>query len=156
DETDGIGVTGTAGDAGAACPRPRRAAVLTIVTALGAALIGPMAASASIVAANQGPFGTPYQGADVTRLTQGATAAPLDQGPRGSAVMEKIRGDSVYLAAVDSALAAAPIVYLSGDEVLPLGGFSGAVPWPTTDSLADDVASGRLRFALLPDNPGLT
>jgi hypothetical protein len=37
---------------------------------------------------------------------------------------------------------------LAGASVLPMGGFSGSVPFPTTDQLAALVATGELRYVL--------
>jgi hypothetical protein len=130
------------------------AIAIVFVAGVAAALVGPTAASGSIVASNRGPFDTPYQDEAVTRLTQGSTTALLAGEPAGIGVLEKVRGGATYLVATDSALAAAPIVFQTGDEVLPLGGFTGTVPFPTVDDLAADVAAGRLHVVLIPDGLG--
>jgi hypothetical protein len=38
---------------------------------------------------------------------------------------------------------------LAGASVLPMGGFSGQVPFPTANQLAKLVADGKLRYVLL-------
>jgi 4-amino-4-deoxy-L-arabinose transferase-like glycosyltransferase len=38
---------------------------------------------------------------------------------------------------------------LAGASVLPMGGFSGQIPFPSTDTLAKLVAEGKLRYALI-------
>lgn len=44
---------------------------------------------------------------------------------------------------------------LSGESVLPMGGFGGRAPFPTADGLAAMISSGQLRFVLLgPMPPG--
>jgi 4-amino-4-deoxy-L-arabinose transferase-like glycosyltransferase len=52
-----------------------------------------------------------------------------------------------YLLAASGAQLAGQFI-LSGASVLPIGGFSGRVPFPTADGLAGLVASGQLRFVL--------
>ena len=43
---------------------------------------------------------------------------------------------------------------LAGASVLPMGGFSGQVPFPTNDQLATLVADGQLRYVLLGGRSG--
>ena len=43
---------------------------------------------------------------------------------------------------------------LDGASVLPMGGFSGAVPFPTVNRLRALVSSGQLRFVILGGGPG--
>lgn len=59
------------------------------------------------------------------------------------------RSGAAYLMAVSSWTAAAPYIEATGQEVLPMGGFSGTVPEPTLDSVRALVRTGRLRFFLL-------
>jgi 4-amino-4-deoxy-L-arabinose transferase-like glycosyltransferase len=39
----------------------------------------------------------------------------------------------------------------TGDEVIPMGGFSGQAPWLTSRALSHEVDSGRVRYVLLSD-----
>ena len=59
------------------------------------------------------------------------------------------RGDARFLVAVQSAAEASPLILATGEAVMALGGF-GADQILTTDDLARLVASGELRFLLLP------
>jgi hypothetical protein len=51
--------------------------------------------------------------------------------------------------AIQTAALAASYIFATGQEVLPLGGFTGAVPEPSPASLAAMVAAGRFRLALV-------
>jgi hypothetical protein len=63
---------------------------------------------------------------------------------------------STYLLAVQGSNQAGQYI-LAGASALPMGGFSGRVPFPTTSRLAELVADGQLRYVLLGergDGPG--
>jgi hypothetical protein len=59
------------------------------------------------------------------------------------------RNGAGYLMAVDSWQEASPYILATGQEVLPVGGFSGSVPEPTLARVRQLVSSGQLRFFLL-------
>jgi hypothetical protein len=48
---------------------------------------------------------------------------------------------------------AADDILFTGREVLPIGGFTGAVPSPTLSQLQHDVADGSLDFFVLATTP---
>ncbi|MFE0461036.1 hypothetical protein ACFW1A_17490 [Kitasatospora sp. NPDC058965] len=56
-----------------------------------------------------------------------------------------------YLFATTSWSASSPYILATGEEVLPMGGFTGQVPSPTLAQVQDLVRTGRLRFVLLGD-----
>lgn len=60
---------------------------------------------------------------------------------------------STYLLATTNSSDAGPFI-TAGVSVLPMGGFSGSVPFPTTDQLAALVSSGQLRYVLISTNGG--
>ena len=60
---------------------------------------------------------------------------------------------STYLLAVQGSSQAGQYI-LAGASVLPMGGFSGQVPFPTNDQLATLVADGQLRYVLLGGRGG--
>jgi hypothetical protein len=62
--------------------------------------------------------------------------------------LEAHRGSADYLVAVNSSMAAAPIILQTGAPVMAMGGFSGDDPAPTADQLAHLVAAGKLRFVI--------
>jgi 4-amino-4-deoxy-L-arabinose transferase-like glycosyltransferase len=59
------------------------------------------------------------------------------------------RDGASYLMAVDSWEDASPYILATGQEVLPMGGFSGTVPEPTLARVKELVSTGELRFFLL-------
>ncbi len=59
------------------------------------------------------------------------------------------RDGAPYLMAVTSWSQAAPYIEATGQEVLPMGGFSGTVPSPTLPAIQDLVRTGQLRYFLL-------
>jgi 4-amino-4-deoxy-L-arabinose transferase-like glycosyltransferase len=66
------------------------------------------------------------------------------------------REGASYLLAVASWSAASPYIMATGQEVLSVGGFSGAVPEPTLARVRQLVLSGQLRFFLIVSGgPGL-
>jgi hypothetical protein len=50
---------------------------------------------------------------------------------------------------------AAPFIYATGDEVLPLGGYTGVIPSPTAAQIRARVSSGFFHLALIA-KPGAT
>jgi len=59
------------------------------------------------------------------------------------------RDGAPYLMAVTSWSQAAPYIEATGQEVLPMGGFSGTVPSPTLARIQELVGTGQLRYFLL-------
>jgi 4-amino-4-deoxy-L-arabinose transferase-like glycosyltransferase len=102
----------------------------TLALAAVAVLAVPAAASISVVAKGFGPFDTPFESAASSTLARelGAVAKqtaallpPLERANRGER----------DLMATQTAAVAAPFIYDSGQEVLPIGGFTGTIPEPT-------------------------
>jgi 4-amino-4-deoxy-L-arabinose transferase-like glycosyltransferase len=63
------------------------------------------------------------------------------------------RDGAAYLMAVTSWSQAAPYIEATGQEVLPMGGFSGTVPSPTLSRIRQLVRTGQLRFFVLASQP---
>ncbi len=59
------------------------------------------------------------------------------------------RDGASYLMAVPSWTEASPYILSTGQEVMPMGGFSGSVPEPALARVKELVSSGQLRFFLL-------
>ena len=55
-------------------------------------------------------------------------------------------GDARYLMAVDGAGSAAAIIAHTGASVLPMGGFTGRTPFPSTEQFLDLIRTGDLRY----------
>ena len=59
------------------------------------------------------------------------------------------RDGASYLFAVSSWEDASPYIEATGQEVMPMGGFSGSVPEPTLAQVKELVKTGQLKFFLL-------
>jgi 4-amino-4-deoxy-L-arabinose transferase-like glycosyltransferase len=59
------------------------------------------------------------------------------------------RGGASYLMAVQSWNEASPYILYTGQEVMPMGGFTGSVPEPTLAHVKELVSSGQLRYFLI-------
>jgi hypothetical protein len=59
------------------------------------------------------------------------------------------RDGASYLMAVSSWSDASPYIIATGQEVMPMGGFSGTVPSPTLARVQKLVSTGQLRFFML-------
>jgi 4-amino-4-deoxy-L-arabinose transferase-like glycosyltransferase len=64
------------------------------------------------------------------------------------------RGTTKYLFATDSAMTADPYIILTGEAVMPLGGFSGSDPILTNQKLANLVQNGTVHYFLLSSAQG--
>jgi 4-amino-4-deoxy-L-arabinose transferase-like glycosyltransferase len=64
------------------------------------------------------------------------------------------RDGASYLMAVQSWSAAAPYIMATGQEVMPMGGFSGSVPEPSVAHVRQLVARGQLRFLMIGGGTG--
>ena len=112
-----------------------------------AVLATPVVASASAVADSLGPFDTPFQPATLTTTIHTVFAPQL--APPGLARLEASRQGAPYLMATQTSALAAPYVYATGQEVLPLGGYTGTVGEPSIRSLEAKVANGRFHIVLM-------
>ena len=120
---------------------------LGLSAALLVILVAPAAASGSAVAEGLGAFDTPFQPSALTAASHRAFGP--QQSPPGLARLQAARQGASYLMATQTAALAAPYIFATGQEVLPLGGFTGTVPEPSPGSLAAMVSSDRFRLALI-------
>jgi 4-amino-4-deoxy-L-arabinose transferase-like glycosyltransferase len=118
-----------------------------------AVLLVPAAASASVVAKGLGPFDTPFQPVVVTEALH--TVFAPQSSPPGLADLEQVRHGAPALMAAQTSAVAAPFIYATGDEVLPLGGFTGVIPSPTAAQLEARISAGFFHLALIA-KPGAT
>jgi 4-amino-4-deoxy-L-arabinose transferase-like glycosyltransferase len=144
----GLAVTGRR-DRAAALP-----AVVAGALAVTAVLFVPAVASGSVVAEGLGPFDTPFQPALSTEVIHGVFAPP----PATLATLgqiEQVRRGAPYLMATQTSAVAAEFIYDTGEEVLPLGGYTGTIPSPTASAIASMVAAKQFHLALVA-SPGST
>jgi 4-amino-4-deoxy-L-arabinose transferase-like glycosyltransferase len=107
----------------------------------------PVVASASIPLHRLGPFDTPFQPVAVTAGTRsffGVTTATKELIP----TLERVRRGARYLMATETSALAAPFIFVTGQEVLPIGGYTGTIPAPTLDSIRSLVRSRRFHLVL--------
>lgn len=70
------------------------------------------------------------------------------------AYAEAHRGNARYVFATTGWNAASPYILGTGADVLPIGGFTGRVPFPTVPGFQQLVDSGRLRYVLVGGGRG--
>ena len=170
-----LGVAATAVMVATLVSRRPRALLSTVGLAAGAlaVLAGPTAWAASVLdpayAGNSfdaaaGPAGEFRAAAELAGVPPGELST-RSGGPGGILASTRTTLDSTekriygyvsahragagYLMAVPPWLQASPYILATGQEVLPLGGFSGTVPEPTLSRVTQLVHSGQLRFFLL-------
>ena len=136
-------------------PLTARLGSLTLVLAAVAALLVPAVASATVVSDGLGPFDTPFEAASVALVTQVDVRRGQDRAVIVTQAFARLaaRSKTPILFMTDTSAVAAAYILASGREVLPIGGFVGAIPSPTLKQIRLDVALGRVRFALIPIQP---
>jgi hypothetical protein len=107
----------------------------------------PAVASVSIAANRLGPFDTPFQ-PEVVTLGVRAFFGVLPATSRLLPPLEQARRGAPYLMATQTSALAAPFIYTSGQEVLPIGGFTGTIPSPSLGALQSMIRSGLFHLVL--------
>ncbi|MGO9855069.1 MAG: ArnT family glycosyltransferase [Acidimicrobiales bacterium] len=128
----------------------RRRTVVVLLAALFSAvalLFIPVAASASVVAESLGAFDTPFQPQGVTTFVHSVFAP--QPSPPDLATIESVRRGAPYLMATQTSAVAAPYIYATGEEVLPLGGYTGTTPAPSVAQTRSMIARGLFHLALI-------
>jgi 4-amino-4-deoxy-L-arabinose transferase-like glycosyltransferase len=126
----------------------RREAVFA--AALGAGIIAgslaPAVASAGLVASHESAFDTPFEPASAARAVD---SLPLLQAQVNLLIprLELVQEGAPDLMAVQTA-AVASFFSSSGQEALPIGGFTGTIPSPTLSQLQADIRAGQFHLAL--------
>lgn len=110
-------------------------------------LIAPSAAAASLVSHESGPFDTPFESLSTGTLLQ-IGQHPLADPSNSLGVFTRFGGGARYVLATYTSLLAAGFIFATGAEVLPIGGFTGAVPSPTLGRLEHLIDTNQLRFVL--------
>jgi 4-amino-4-deoxy-L-arabinose transferase-like glycosyltransferase len=129
---------------------PRSAGRATaMVIACGLSLMA--VTSALDVARGLGPFDAPYQplSSSESRFSPQQYAISLQ---RFVAYYLKRYRTPIALS-TDTSFLAAPFIYYTGKEILPIGGFAGGVPAPRLTRLQHDVAAGDVRAFLIAIEP---
>jgi len=95
-----------------------------------------------------GGFGTPGGGGGLGGGIFGSTSLTASQQQLYRYVSAH-RAGAGYLLAVSSWSQASAYILATGQEIMPMGGFSGSVPEPTLARVKQLVSTGQLRFFLL-------
>ena len=85
------------------------------------------------------------------RSTRPRTSAcsPRRRTRRACAPWSRPRRGTPWLAAAQTSSVAGQYIFATGDEVVPLGGYTGTTPWPSTSATAAMVARGDFSAAVV-------
>ncbi|MEU6217897.1 glycosyltransferase family 39 protein [Streptomyces sp. NPDC047022] len=138
----------------------------------GMGAVGPSGTNRGYGSARQagGRMGPPYRGGGMAgggRTSQGGMrgpGSPTGFGGSGALTANQRKllvytaahqGHAAYVFATTSWNGASPYILATGAHVLPLGGFSGSVPFPSETQFRALVDSGKLRYVLLGGDRGM-
>jgi hypothetical protein len=136
-------------------PARRTVATLALVVTALSLLLVPSVASATVVTSDQGPFDTPFELASVMEVTGTDLRVAQAKADASVPTLEQIArvSKTSILFMTDTSAVAAIYIFASGREVLPIGGFTGAIPEPTLHQIRMDIADGLVRLAVVPVVP---
>ncbi len=118
-----------------------------------AVVAAPAAASVSVVAKRFGPFDTPFEGAGASALAR-TLGGVADQTKALLPGLEGAARNQPILMATQTSAVAAPFIYDSGREVLPIGGYTGTIPEPSGPKLRSMIRAGD--FHIVIQSPTVT
>jgi 4-amino-4-deoxy-L-arabinose transferase-like glycosyltransferase len=127
-------------------------ALLAVALSAAALLVGSVWAAATVVAAQLGPFDSPYQAASITASDRAVNAASgaIDAGlVRAAAHI----APSVSVITSETSSGSSVPILATGREFLPVGGFTGRVPSPTLRQFVEDVWQGKVAVVLAAVSP---
>jgi 4-amino-4-deoxy-L-arabinose transferase-like glycosyltransferase len=133
--------------AAAAARFSARLSAVALGAALATGLLTPVVASAGLAAHHESAFDLPFQPAAAGKAND---AYPEWVAAYGSDYIRRLRdaeGDTPYLLATQTADIAA-VYSLNNQEVLPIGGFTGAIPSPTLAQLKADIRAGKFHYVI--------
>jgi 4-amino-4-deoxy-L-arabinose transferase-like glycosyltransferase len=113
-----------------------------------AVMLAPAVGSVTLVARGGGAFDTPFESERLARAVDVLFFDTPALAARALPAIEQARAGAPYLMATQSAAVASVFSYPSGQEVLPIGGFTGTQPTPTLSQLRADIAAGRFHLVL--------
>ncbi len=118
-----------------------------LVIALLVILVVPAVASVSLVTKRLGPFDTPFESRALDAGTRQLIATTLSAS-RLVATLERARLGAPDLMATQTSALASPFIYASGQEVVPIGGYTGTIPEPSLAQLKSMIREGDLHLVL--------
>ena len=105
-------------------------------------------ASATVAARHQGAFDTPFEPARESRAIDLGFLVTPARTARTIPNLQGLQFDAPDLLATQTSLLASEFIYASGQEALPIGGFTGTIPLPTLHQLQADVREGKFHLVL--------
>jgi 4-amino-4-deoxy-L-arabinose transferase-like glycosyltransferase len=108
-------------------------------------LVIPAVASGSVALSGLGPFQTPFASARTTA----DTTRFFEAGFQAAEILPSLEAANrgvPYLMAIQTSALAAPFIWASGREVVPIGGFTGTIPEPTLTALQDMIEQNQVRL----------
>ena len=114
-----------------------------VVAALVAVSLAPAVASISLAAHSEGAFDTPFESARVQEaVARGLGKQAVIAVQTAIPAYQDTQNGAPYLMAAQSAALPSLIIYDTGLEALPIGGFDGTTPSPTLAQLQADIRHG--------------
>lgn len=145
--TVGLGALALGSLVAFAVTRGRWAGSLASLCAAAAILVVPCVASVSVVTNELGPFDTPFQPTSVTSSNRIFFGNPL-QATKTLPAIERVRAGAPDLMATETSVLAAPFIFATGQEVLPIGGYDGVTPHPSLGAIRAAIARGQFHLVL--------
>ena len=114
-----------------------------VVAALVAVSLAPAVASVSLAAHSESAFDTPFESARVQEaVARGLGKQAAVAVPTAVPEWQNTENGAPYLMAAQSAALPSLIIYDTGLEALPIGGFDGTTPSPSLAQLQADIRHG--------------
>ncbi len=118
--------------------------------------LAPAVASASLVASDGGAFANPFERVKTAEVLAQVAQVVAEGQQIVLTFRDQANGAPIVLAAQTASLPSI-VIYVSGLEALPIGGFDGTTPVPTLSQLKADVSAGRFHLVWIAaaSNPRL-
>jgi 4-amino-4-deoxy-L-arabinose transferase-like glycosyltransferase len=142
------GVAATATILGSVAIRSDRLWAGALAAGLAAGLLAPAVAAAELVNHHQGAFDTPFEPPGAARVIDSTFLQAPAQVKLIVGQLESVQNGAPYLLATQTSALASVFITASGRETLPIGGFTGTIPYPTLDQLRADIRAWRFHLVL--------
>jgi 4-amino-4-deoxy-L-arabinose transferase-like glycosyltransferase len=130
--------------------RPARVLLIAAIAAgLASLLIVPTTGSVLLASQGKGIGDTPFESASKAAFYKSILHQPQKIVIEAAKGFEHLQHGAPYLMAAQTSAVAAVFIDASGEEVLPIGGFSGKTPVPTLNQLKSDIRSGKFHLVLM-------
>jgi 4-amino-4-deoxy-L-arabinose transferase-like glycosyltransferase len=129
--------------------RPSRFLLLiAIVAGTASLLIVPTTGSGLLASQGKGIADTPFESSNAAQFYKSILHQPQKIVVEAAKGFRHLQDGAPYLMATQTSAVAAVFIDASGEEVLPIGGFSGTTPSPTLNQLKSDIRSGKFHLVL--------